>query len=166
MKKIISVFMILFIVASFSLPASAVSASYSSTKSFIYILDDNNIKYTVNGIVEDDYECVSVNNSGDYFNYTIKYFFDSNLENASLRVWDIITFNDSDFYNVLKVVNDFNASHKYGRLYVDESDNTVTAASDLIFRTHDVDEICLEATLYIVQTIDEAYKDLRVYNVA
>lgn len=167
MKKVISVFVVFALVITvFSFSAYAVSPTYSSTRSFIYLLDDANIKYTVYGVLDGGDECVTVSNSGDYFSYDIDYFFDSNLENAALRVFDIITYKDADYVNVLKTVNDLNSRYKYVKLYADESDNTVTADADLIFRTHDVGEICLEATLYMAQFLDTAYKELRIYNIA
>lgn len=165
MKKLLSFILIVLMLAPITIPAYAVSASYSSTRSFLYLLDESNIQYTVYGMV-DDSELVTVSNSTDEFSYDIDYFFESDLESAALRVFDIITYSDSDFNNVIKTVNHLNAKYNFVRLYADESDNTVTAASDLIFRTFDVDEICLEATLYMAEFLDAAYKELRIYNIA
>lgn len=146
--------------------AFATEAQYASTKAFLALMDQKGVNYTVTGMDSNNNEMVSIKNTDSdiNFSYTIKYFFDPEEENCSLRVWDIITFTDADFAKVLRTVNTLNCRYKFVRFTVDEDDNTVTAAIDTIFRTHDIDQILWEATLYVVDIIEGAYPDLAVYD--
>jgi len=143
--------------------AFASSAQYSSTRSFIQILEDKGIVYDYRGVNDDGYERVSVDNDGEDFSYTLEYFFDDGLENASIRVWYILTYDQSDFRSLVEVCNELNASYKYVTFYCDTSDNTITASMDLIFRAYDVGEIVFEATLRMANILDEGYPLLAPY---
>lgn len=143
--------------------ASAMTAEYTSTQAFIDWLEENDLKYSYTGLDSEGHECLSVNNTSDVFSYTLKYFFDSNNENASIRVWDIILFNASDTTKVIRTVNDLNNTYKYINVYAMESDNSVNAKLDLIYRTHDVGEIVGEATLRLANILDDVYESLSIY---
>ena len=165
MKKILSLLLVAVLTIGFCTAAYAVAASYYSTQAFLAELDEKGITYTVVGLDEDNDEKVKVNNTDDNgFSYTINYFFDDQQENCSLIVWNIINYDDVDLAKVLRVCNSLNKDYKYIRFYVDESDNTVTAQYDSIFRTNDIDEILWEATLYMVDILEEAYPTLAVYD--
>ena len=113
----------------------AVKAQYTNTQAFLDALDGISITYTViNNTDEDKTDQVKVNNKGDKCAYTINYFFDKDNTEASIRVWDLIKFKDSDLEKVTKAVNSLNYQYKYVKWYVDESDNTVTASWDIIIR--------------------------------
>ena len=166
MKKLLSLTLALLLLAGLCTTAFATEAQYASTKAFLALMDEKGIHYSVEGIDANGYEKVYINNTDTdiNFSYTIKYFFDDGGENCSLRVWDIITFTDADFAKVLRTVNSLNGQYKYVKFTVEESDNTVTASIDTIFRTHDIDQILWEATLYVVDIIEAGYPSLSVYD--
>lgn len=147
----------------FSSATCAQAAEYSSTQIFVDWLESNDISYTYEGVDSRDFECLSIDNTTEVFSYTLKYFFESNNENASIRVWDIILFDDSDLNDVLRTVNDMNTTYRFINVYALQSDNSVNAKIDLIYRTHDVGEIIGEATLRLVAALDEIYTTLSVY---
>jgi hypothetical protein len=166
MKKLLSLTLAMLLLVGLCSTAFATEPQYASTKAFLALMDQKGINYSVEGIDANGYEKVYINNTDSDINYsyTIKYFFDDNGENCSLRVWDIITFADEDFAKVLRTVNSLNCQYKYVYFTVEESDNTVTASIDTIFRTHDIDQILWEATLYVVDIIEAGYPSLSVYD--
>ena len=97
------------------------------------------------------------------YSYTMCFFFENNEENAAIRVWDIITYSDADFSKVLRVCNALNTEYKYVNFNAEESDNTVTAAVDFIFRNNDVGPIIKEGLLHLVNILEDAYPRLSVY---
>ena len=166
MKKLLALTLACMMLLGLCTTAFATEAQYASTKAFLALMDEKGISYSVEGLDSNGNEMVSIDNADSDINYsyTIRYFFDDGGENCSLRVWNIITFADADFAKVLRTVNSLNCKYKYVRFTVDESDNTVTAAIDTIFRIHDIDEIIWEATLYVVDIIEAGYPDLVVYD--
>lgn len=163
MKKLTCMLLVLLL----ALPGMALAktnAEYGSTQSFLNWMDANDISYILEGINNSDCEVVNVPNSSDGFTYEIHYFFDASEENASLRVWNLISYSDSDYAKVLRVCNDLNVSYKYITFYCDTSDNTVTARMDTIFRSSDVGEIVGEATLRMVNILGDVYETLSVYD--
>lgn len=144
--------------------ASAMTAEYTSTQAFIEWLDAEDISFSYTGIDDNGYECLSIDNTTDVFSYTIKYFFESNNENASMRVWDVILFDESNLNNVLRTVNQLNSAFKYVNIYAMESDFSVNVKLDLIYRSSDVGDIVGEATLRLVNILDDVYEALQEYN--
>lgn len=165
-KRFLSFVLLLAVCSTMFAPAAmAVSASYSSTQAFLRALDEEGIIYTLHGIDERiNYECVTMNNKGEELSYTINYFFSEDSTYTGLRVWNVITYNDSDLAKVLRTCNSLNSDYKYVKFYADESDNTVTVEMDLIHRSGDVGDIVLEATLRLANVLDESYERLAVYD--
>lgn len=165
MKKTLALLLTLVLTISVCLPAMAATAQYPSTKAFLTTLDEADINYTVNGINENNYEEVSVANTDDNgFSYTIRLFFEDNNENCGIRVWNIIHFNDADFSKLLRICNTLNNDYKYISFSVDESDNTITASMDLIYRSHDIGDIVLEAVLRMASILQDTYPQLAAFD--
>lgn len=166
MKKLITVLLLAVLCMGLSAPALAEVPSYEVTKSFVAVLEKNELAYEFEGKISNGEERISMFNRDENFSYTINIFFDEDNDQASVYVWNIITFADEDFANVLRVVNELNYSYKYIRFYADETDNTVTCAMNMIL--HDNDEagdIILEGLLRIASILKVAYPPLGVYNV-
>lgn len=145
----------------FNFSALAVTAAYSTTQEFLNVLEKEDIRYSIKAIDKDGDEPVSI----DWGNNQIfKYFFSEDMETTSLRVWNIITYNDIDLIKVLRVCNSLNCNYRYVCFSVDETDNTITAAIDIIHRQNDVGEIVWEATLHMINIIDDGYQLLSVYD--
>ena len=140
-------------------------AKYSSTKQFLKALDDLGIKYTWQGIDSDDYEVINISNNSDVMgNYSINVFFDDNNKNCGIRVWNVIDYNNAMSSSVYDAVNSINKTYQYVKFFADDTDNSVTASIDLIYRDSDVGEICLEGMFYIVSVIDDAYPVLKPFD--
>lgn len=147
----------------FSSATCAQAAEYSSTQAFIEWLEASDIPYTYSGVDDHGFERLSIDNTSDVFSYTLEYLFESNAENSTIRVWDIILYDDSDLNDVLLTINDLNTTYRFINVYAMESDNSVNAKIDLIYRTHDVGEIVGEATLRMVAIVDDIYAALSSY---
>lgn len=162
-KRFLCCFLAMMFLCSF---AVAETATYSSTKDVMAMLDAKDIKYTFAGMDNAKYEVIEIKNTDSDINYTytIKLYMDDTIENSGIRVWDVITYSATDFSKVLRVCNTINCDYKYVTFVADESDNTVYAEMDLIYRTDSVGEIHWEAILYMVDVLGENYEALAVYN--
>lgn len=161
MKKLLSLLLAAVLLLSCCSGAFATSATFANTKVFLDLLDAKEITYTVLGLDDEGDEMVEI----DYAPFTIRYYFYSDNETISIRVWDVIHFAEEDLTKVIRDVNALNAGYKWGKFFVDETDDTVTASMDLIVRENArVDEVAWEATLTITDLLDIAYEQLSVYN--
>lgn len=163
MKKILSALLLLVMCAAACVPALAETAQFSSTRSFLSLLDEADMKYTVRGIDEDGDEYVTVKVSDENTAYTIYYFFESDQEHTAIFVWNLIEFDPADTLKVMQVCNTLNYEYNYSCFYVDETDNTVTCSMNLIYRDDGVGLVVTEATLYLMEIIEVAYPSLAVY---
>ena len=91
-KKLFAVLLALCLFLSLSVPAFAVSAQYSTTKSFLKVMDREEFKYTVAGLNEKNKkEIVKFVWSGDNVeDMEVTALFNENLEAVSLYAWDIV----------------------------------------------------------------------------
>ena len=163
MKRILSLVLVVLMllgVCGMSSADVSINTQYTSTALFLQKLDEIGIKYTYVGVDSAGYEKITVNNTDSDLNlsYTISYFFDGNNENASIRVWDLVTIGDDtmSLIGALYACNNCSSSWKYVTFFV-EDDNTITAKMDLIYRGESVSEVVWEATLHMVNVIEAAY---------
>ena len=141
--------------------AFAASAQYANTRSFLGELDTYEIRYTLEGVDSDNNEIVHIKNKGDYYSYTIHYYFSEDNESVSIRIWNLIDFDSSDMDKVYLAVSQLNKTYKWVKFYADEIDNSVTLSADMIVRRNSgTGDIVLEMTLRIASILD----DEGVYN--
>lgn len=162
MKRFVSLLVVLMLCLQ-CLPAMATSAQYNNTRRVLQILDSEGIIYTVNGILSNNYEKVSINSRDSDINksYTITLFFSSDNEEFGIRVWNLIDFNASKLQQAYKLCNTANSSYKLVTFEVDESDNSITVACDMIVRdTDETGSIVLEAICRVADIIGAAYPTL------
>lgn len=165
MKKLISALLAVMLCTSLLVPALAATPTYDLTKNFITVLDENNLAYTFTGTISTGEEHISMDNEDENFAYTLHIYCNADSDRATVFVWNIITFADEDFTNVLRTVNTLNSSYKYIRFYIDESDNTVTCAMNIILHDNDDSgDIVLEGLLRIASILKHAYPQLVQYN--
>ena len=162
MKKFLAALLVSMLCLSLCATASA-ATEFSTTQSFLTMMDDAEMKYTNNGLDSDGDEHVSMSYRDDYSSYTIHYFFEDNLEHTSIFVWNIIEFDAKDALHVMQVCNELNARYNYTCWYVDETDNTVTCSMNLIYRDDNVGLVVTEATVYLMEIIEHGYPSLAVY---
>ena len=159
MKRILALVLTLVMLLGLCSVATAdVTAQYSSTRLFLAKLDELGVKYTYVGIDNNGYEKITVKNRDSDIDlaYTLTYFFDENDENASIRVWDLITFDSSSALSAMYACNNCHLDWKYATFVV-EGDDTITGKMDLIYRGESVSEVVWEATLRMVNIISDAY---------
>lgn len=167
MKKLTAILLLAALCAALCLPVLAETETppqFSTTKSFIAELEEEELAYTFHGVDEEGDEHVTMDNEDENFAYTINLYFDGNEELATIFIWNIIAFEDADFAHVLRAVNSLNYSYKYTRFYVDESDNTVTCTMNLILHDEDdAGDIVLEGLLRAASILKKAYPQLAPY---
>ncbi len=165
-RKLFAALLVLCLFLSLSCPAFAVSARYGPTRAFLKVLDRESHKYNYMGIDEDDREQVNVTFSGDNLDrIPVEIYFDSELDDVSMRSWRVINFDRSDLDEILEAVNQANCDYKFVKFVVDEEDLSVDAEIDCPLRDDEnAGEIAYDALYYIILIIDEAYPSLRVFN--
>ena len=160
MKRIFTMFLIIAMLgAMFCTGAMAENpAVYDSTRQFIDLLNEQGVVFTYNGIDDNGYEVFIVPNTDDEagIEYELRFYFDPNNENASIRVWDLAKFNASEYNDAIVACNNCHLDWMYVTFMADV-DNTITAKLDLIYRGDSVAEVCWEGTLHIVSIITKAY---------
>jgi len=134
---------------------------FATTKSFVRVLEAGEIPYVFGGVTSTGEEHVYQEMQDEHFAYTIHLLFSRDEDLATIVVWDVITFEDADFLQVLRTVNRLNSDYKYTRFYVDESSSTVTCRLDVIL--HDEDDagnIVLEGLQRMASILKSAYPQL------
>ena len=165
MKKLISALLAAILCTCMMIPAMAAEPTFESTKNFIAVLDENDLAYTYRGMISTGEEHIVMENEDENFAYTINLYFNADGDCVNVFVWYIIEFEDEDFTGVLRVVNELNSAYKYTRFYIDESDNTVTCAMNIIVLDEDASgDIVLEALLRMASILKHAYPQLVMYN--
>ena len=161
-KKLISLFLALaFILSAGS--ALADGPSHATTQSFLDFMDSEGIVYNWRGTDSDGYDLLTVSYEGDNKD-TIRTSWGFSSTKIDISVWDLITYKQSDYYNVLEACNALNKQYSYVRFVVDTSDNTVYADCQIRPMDDDVGAICRKMLSLVVQIVDLAYPTLEPYN--
>ena len=164
-KTMIALLIVVSILMSVGIPAFAVNAQYSTTKAFLNAMDEESYKYTYVGIDNDNDEKITVKFNGDYMDtVNVNIYFNQDLDVVTMRVWDVIDFNEDDYEKVLLACNDLHRQYKFVTFLVDTSDWSVTAKLDCPIRPgKNCGDICVDGMEYIVNITDLAYDSLSVY---
>ena len=164
-KQITAFLLVLVLFLGMSFPVYAVKAQYATTAAFLAVLDKEKVKYNYKGVDQDNAEEVTVSYVGDYMeSIRANIFFDEDLDSVSMRVWDVIAFDEDDCFDVLKVANSLNYRYKYVYFVVDESDWTVYATIDVPLRECDeAGEITYDALYYLIEICDRGYDELKSF---
>lgn len=132
---------------------------HDTTKQFLAYLDTKSIRYTLvrDADAEPASDVVKVAFSGEQVDVTVTFFFDHDDEHASLRVFNLVKVPAGKISAMLTAVNQINNEYRFAKFCLDSDDNTIQAEMDCIFRQHDIDEICYEALLRMVNICNDAY---------
>ena len=165
MRRTIALLIALLVITS-GISAFAVpnSVAYSSTRDFLTVLDNESIRYSYDGINNDNDERVKVSYSLDDTKITVICFFKEDTKSCSMRVWNFIDYEASDANQVIQTLDQLNSKYRWVKFYSDASDNSVTVSLDAVFRNNDVGEICRECLRHIVNICDDCYTILKPYN--
>lgn len=156
MKKLLT-FLLLAIGTVLCSADAAEQAAYAGTRAFVAELDRAGQPYTLDGPDEDGCEYVLLQSADAPFDYTVTVMFDANQENASLRVWYVIEYAPERYDEVMRVCNALNARSRFVCFYADDSDSTVTASMDLIFRGQDAGAVTWKAVRHLTGELNAAW---------
>ena len=163
MKKILAILLLMAMLLSVCLPALA-ETEFATTRAFLSMLDEADLPYTNLGVDDDGDEHIMIRNPDSDLPYTVHYFFEADQEHTSVFAWNLITFDPADKLMVMLACNSLNYRYNYTCFYVDETDNTVTCAMNLIYRDDNVGLVNIEALAYLMSIIEEALPTLQGYD--
>ena len=150
----------------FCVPAGAVTAIYPTTQSFLNEMDQENINYNWRGVDNNNLEKVEVSFEGDYMeDIETIWFFEQDPDRVRVRIWNIITYADSDYQAVLDVVNNLNYTYLYVNFLADTSDNTVTLKYDMPVEVNSAGELCVDMMYRLIGILDDEYPTLQKYDI-
>ncbi len=147
MKRFAASVLALLLVLSLCAGARALpeEAEYRSTRRFLELLDDQKVKYVLEGLDGEEDEVVRVTYRLEDENVSFRLCFTPDGEHCAIYAWDLVAFDPADTDRLLREVNGLNRRYHACVFTVDEAEATVTACADVIFRTSGSDEICYEA---------------------
>lgn len=140
--------------------ADSADCEYETTELFIEYLDEHEYKYSYNELDDDGNEQVSVKFSGDNVDPDVQLYFSEDQGRCSLRVWDVIEYDEDDEADVLSALNQLNRAYMYAKWTAD-ADCSVTVAMDVILRPNDdMAEILFEAVRDVARIVEVGYPDI------
>ena len=166
MKKLTATLLALILMISIAVPAlgESTNGTYDSTKQFIAALESEDISYDYSGVDSHDYDVVTVDLEGDNITVSLYFYFNSDGEDVAIRVWDLITYDESMDDAVVRAANTLNQNYRFAYFYGD-TDFTVTGSMDVIFHAgDDIGAICYDAMMFVADVCDKAYPDLLPYS--
>ena len=141
---------------------------YNNTKRFLLVLEEKELTYTV--MNSDDRDIVSIplkgtSDSGKVFHYTIKVFFDSDNEDAAIRIWNLIDYAPQNKAVVTSICNDLHETWRWVTFSADDSDNSVSAALDCaLIDSPEMGTIVWESIVNFDDVVNTAYDSLYLYD--
>lgn len=170
MKKLLSFALVLALLLSLCVPAFAEEAQYALTKDFIQELNTvEGFSCEFNGTRQygkHDYEAVYIEYAGGEFSdYTSKMtlLFAEDSSEMQFIMYNLCRFDAADLDEVVHAVNDLNADSSGVKLYVDKSDNTVTAELFLLSTEDSALDIAEVGVGFMISFTDSAYERLESF---
>lgn len=144
--------------------ALAENPEYTTTQDFLASLERVEVPYEYLGKNDSEHEVVTVTNTDSEYGVKVfTFFFARNLEEVYIRVWNAIDFDPADRAEVLDICNRLNSSFHYATFYVDDSDNSVTLASDAMLANEAGGDITLNILLRLHTVLSGIYSELAPY---
>ena len=141
----------------------SIPGTYSTTREFLYAMEQADYSYTYMGIDGDGDETITTDFSCAGHSVTIWLWFSSDCESVMMRVWDVIAYNALAKNAVCTVCDELNYSYRYVCFYM-EGDNTVTMSMDFIVRPDgNAGDIVLDGLLTSLAVLEYAYPNLEPY---
>ena len=171
-KRLLAFVMILSLLVCLGASAFADEAQYKTTQAFLKEIDGyEGFSFEYMRVIEDGddkYEMVSVTYVGELSNYksNIQLLFSEDCEEVQLYLYNLINFEAGKLADVLDAVNDVNAGGTGVKLFVDKSDNSVTAEMYQILCENDAAELTIMALGFMIGYTDTVYETLQDYAVA
>lgn len=146
--------------------AFADTAAYQNTQAFLREIDGyTDLTATLVGVIDfagENYEQVKLSYKGDASDYTSNFsiLFNEDQEDIVVYMGQVIKFDESRLSEVLEAVNRINAQTTGMKLYVDTSDNTVSAELLQLVTKDSVVELSLSAVGFLIGFTDKVYEQL------
>lgn len=167
MKKLFSVALVFALLLTLSVPAFAEEAQYQNTRAFLEYIDGaSNVQYELKGIIsinDEHYEKVIVSYKSSASKYVSNFaaLFNEDEMDVVLYMNPLIKFDESKLEQVLEAVNKINAETTGVKIYVDTTDNTVSAELYLLVTKDSVVELTADMGLgFMARFTDKVYEAL------
>lgn len=165
-KTILSFALVLTLLLSLGSTVFADTAAYQNTQAFLREIDGyTDLTATLVGVIDfagENYEQVKLSYKGDASDYTSNFsiLFNEDQEDIVVYMGQVIKFDESRLSEVLEAVNRINAQTTGMKLYVDTSDNTVSAELLQLVTKDSVVELSLSAVGFLIGFTDKVYEQL------
>lgn len=129
--KVLAMVCLVAMMFSLSSSAFATSTELRSTQDFVDFLDSKGLRYSYNGMQRNGDE-VTISFTLDNFESLRCYiWFKDDCEEASLRIWNIVTDCSASKADICTVLNTIHVDYKFVKYVYDPSDNTIQAELDI-----------------------------------
>ena len=151
--------------------AFADSAAYRNTQAFLREIDGyTDLTATLVGVIDfagENYEQVKLSYKGDASDYTSHFsiLFNEDQEDIVLYMGQVIKFDESRLSEVMTEVNKLNAQTTGVKLYVDTSENTVSAELFQLVTKDSAAGLSLSAVGFLIGFTDKVFERLSDYAV-
>ena len=165
-KTVLSFALVLALLLSLSIPAFADGAAYQNTDAFLKEIDGyTDLTATLVGVIDfagENYEHVKLSYKGDASDYTSNFsiLFNENQEDFVVYMGQVIKYDGSRLSEVMEKVNSINAQTTGVKLYVNTSDNTVSAEFLQLVTKDSVVELSMSAVGFLIGFTDKVYERL------
>ena len=165
-KNVLSFALVLTLLLSLGIPVFADGASYQNTQAFLEAIDGyTDLSSTLVGVIDfagENYERVKLSYKGDASDYTSNFsiLFNEDQEDIVVYMGQVIKFDGSRLSEVLEAVNNLNAQTTGMKLYVDTSDNTVSAELLQLVTKDSVVDLSVSAVGFLIGFTDKVYERL------
>ncbi len=170
-KTLLPFALVLTLLLSLGISAFADTAAYQNTQAFLREIDGyTDLTATLVGVVDfagENYEQVKLSYKGDASDYTSNFsiMFNEDQEDIVLYMGQVIKYDESRLSEVMTEVNKLNAQSTGVKLYVDTSDNTVSAELFQLVTKDSAVELSLSAVGFLIGFTDKAFEHLADYAV-
>ena len=171
MKKLLSIALFLALLLSLSVPAFAAEAAYKNTQAFLKEMNGyEGFDITLVGVIDfagEKYEEVDITYKGELSKYSSDFsvLFNQDEEDVVFYMGTVIKFDESRLADVLAEVNRLNAQTIGVKMYVNTSDNTVSAELLQLVTKESAAELSLYGTGFFIAFTDGIYERLKDYNI-
>lgn len=156
----------------FSTTAFAEEPQYATTRNFLAAADlERGITYTLKAPITDsngtNYDLVSLTYKGNASPYTsnIMLLFNESQDRVQLMMYNLIDFAEEDRAEVLDEINMLNRQISGIKLYIDDSDYSVTVEMYMFVNESNVAEATLSAIGFMIGKTDAIYDMLKEYSI-
>ena len=166
MKKLLTMALVLAMLLSLGVPAFAEEANYQNTKGFLKDVEGyTDLKTELTGVINfagENYEQVKVSYKGSASDYTSNFsvLFNENEGDVVLYMNPLITFEESKMNEVMTAVNGINAGTTGVKVYVDTSDNSVSAELYLLVTEDSAVQLTETGIGFMIGFTDKVYEQL------